>query len=427
MLLHELKTLSICLCAGGLTSVAIADEPLGVLEPSKDNIVNVGHIYFNIATGEKIVSLLSDELFSRNNQSSGPIWSSTVSNTCASEGYTSEYYFAIDDNSLTSMGGPPTSLATAATLSDYGDIRVDTVVDMVHINWVTDHTDVDLDSDGSGDGVEGLGGQWTYWDADNGRAADQCLRAPVITFVFADLPGDLTPAGDGVLASYSADIDLGAGFTSSLTFELGDTDGDPQGAAHHLPMHTVCDCNFDGELDTDLDGDGLFDWGWSVRFFQPGTADLDGDGSIDGDIANSMRPIGVNFGAPEGNAVNNFDGTWTWEIDTTVIDAGTGQEDRFAMYLDGVYVSGFWFGGFECEDLVGYTPPAMFEHQLIGPNAFTLCPTDYNGDGTLNFFDISSFLNLFAAMDQSADYNKDGVFNFFDISAFLGDFNAGCP
>jgi len=49
------------------------------------------------------------------------------------------------------------------------------------------------------------------------------------------------------------------------------------------------------------------------------------------------------------------------------------------------------------------------------------CPADLNGDGDLNFFDISEFLNTMP------DFNNDGDFNFFDVSAFLAAFNAGCP
>ena len=57
----------------------------------------------------------------------------------------------------------------------------------------------------------------------------------------------------------------------------------------------------------------------------------------------------------------------------------------------------------------------------------TGCPADLNGDGMLNFFDVSEFLTAYNAMDPAADFNDDGVFNFFDVSAFLTDFNAGCP
>ena len=49
------------------------------------------------------------------------------------------------------------------------------------------------------------------------------------------------------------------------------------------------------------------------------------------------------------------------------------------------------------------------------------CPADLNGDGTLNYFDVSVLIV------EQPDYNSDGSFNFFDVSAFLVDFKAGCP
>jgi hypothetical protein len=55
------------------------------------------------------------------------------------------------------------------------------------------------------------------------------------------------------------------------------------------------------------------------------------------------------------------------------------------------------------------------------------CPADLTGDGVLNFFDISAFLNAYNSMDPIADFTNDGVFNFFDVSAFLNAYNAGCP
>ena len=55
------------------------------------------------------------------------------------------------------------------------------------------------------------------------------------------------------------------------------------------------------------------------------------------------------------------------------------------------------------------------------------CLPDLTGDGLLNFFDISAFLNAFNAQDPIADFTGDGNFNFFDVSAFLNAYNAGCP
>jgi len=55
------------------------------------------------------------------------------------------------------------------------------------------------------------------------------------------------------------------------------------------------------------------------------------------------------------------------------------------------------------------------------------CLPDMNGDGALDFFDISAFLTAFSNGDPSADFTGDGTFDFFDISAFLTAFSAGCP
>lgn len=55
------------------------------------------------------------------------------------------------------------------------------------------------------------------------------------------------------------------------------------------------------------------------------------------------------------------------------------------------------------------------------------CPADITGDGSLDFFDVSAFLQLFNAGDLAADFNDDGSLNFFDVSLFLQLFGAGCP
>jgi len=88
--------------------------------------------------------------------------------------------------------------------------------------------------------------------------------------------------------------------------------------------------------------------------------------------------------------------------------AGTiGQPDASSALTGGSFslTGGFWAG-------VNSSPP---------------CPADLTGDNSLNFFDVSAFLSLFAASDPIADFNNDGTFNFFDVSAFLSAFSAGCP
>jgi len=431
----KLNACALCVAVGSVSGLSMGEDSPTALSPSAGPVVQAAHIYYNIATGERVVTLLGDGQSSpAAGGTSVPVWSSLAGGACDGQGQgsTTSFFFVVDDNAGSS------SLATGVTVLDFGDIELDTVVDSVHVDWVTGHNDVDADSDGIGDGVAGLAGEWTYWDAENGRN-DRCVRLPLISFRFVDLPGNIF--GDGSVTGYSADIDLGSSFTSSLTFELGDSDGDLQGAAFGsndidtnsdgigdgVSIANV-DLDFDGLPDSDLDGDGLFDWGWSVRFFQPGTADHDGDGVLDGDFADSMKPIGISFGYPEGVAVDNGDGTWTWEIDTSPEDAGTGSEDAFAMYFGGQHVGLFWFGGFSCtpDDGGNFTPRANFEAQLFGPGEGVYCPADFNLDGVFNFFDISAFLAAYKAGDLSADFNQDGELNFFDISAFLSAITDGC-
>ena len=55
------------------------------------------------------------------------------------------------------------------------------------------------------------------------------------------------------------------------------------------------------------------------------------------------------------------------------------------------------------------------------------CAADLNGDGSLNFFDVSEFLSLYNSGDLSVDFDGNGALNFFDVSAFLGLFSQGCP
>lgn len=55
------------------------------------------------------------------------------------------------------------------------------------------------------------------------------------------------------------------------------------------------------------------------------------------------------------------------------------------------------------------------------------CAPDLNFDGITDFFDVSTFIQLFRANDLAADFLPDGQLNFFDIGAYIGAYAAGCP
>lgn len=113
----------------------------------------------------------------------------------------------------------------------------------------------------------------------------------------------------------------------------------------------------------------------------------------------------------------------------------------------GPEASGGWFNPtFDLSTISGFTPNNQFRIRFIASDLgagsvieaavdavnlqvvdCSACPADFSGDGELDFFDVSGFINAFNAQDPAADFNEDGLFNFFDVSGYLAAFNAGCP
>jgi len=81
--------------------------------------------------------------------------------------------------------------------------------------------------------------------------------------------------------------------------------------------------------------------------------------------------------------------------------------------------------------------PGRIMGQDIGPEAFTearryfngliSCPADFQSDGTVNFYDISKYIQAYVNGDQIADMTDDLQVDVNDIMAFLDAYNAGCP
>lgn len=55
------------------------------------------------------------------------------------------------------------------------------------------------------------------------------------------------------------------------------------------------------------------------------------------------------------------------------------------------------------------------------------CPQDVNRDFVLDFYDLDAFMTLYAQNDLAVDFDGSGELDFFDVSEFLEDFAAGCP
>jgi len=54
------------------------------------------------------------------------------------------------------------------------------------------------------------------------------------------------------------------------------------------------------------------------------------------------------------------------------------------------------------------------------------CPSDFNDDGVVDFFDYLDFVDSFAANNPAADFNGDSVIDFFDYLDFVDAFSGGC-
>ncbi len=401
----------------GSSGLACASDAPISTESSQAQLQHAGHMYFNVATGERLLTRIGSDTQAAASADSEEIWVvSGPASGCDAAG-TFSSFFALD--SLTTEFQEPSS----PILFDWGDIEPDTVVDCIQIHWITDHADTDTNSDGFADAAVGFGATWTFWDGMNGRAPQMFSTAlPIVELTF-QLPGEY-PSDTATIAYYTADVDLAGSFGSPLNFEIGDTDSDPQGAALFNARMDLQDNDFDSIPDLDIDQDGLADWGWSVDYHQPGTYDFDnadGDSDpmtgVDGD-PQDFAVAGVNFGLPQpGTAVfDNETMMWSW-----VTGPGAPNvEDAFGLLdVDGSnpgYSGLLWFDGFNCDP---YQPLAAF--QMILYQNQTGCAADLNDDGDLNFLDVSFFIN------EQIDYNEDMSFNFLDVSQFLADYATGCP
>ena len=77
--------------------------------------------------------------------------------------------------------------------------------------------------------------------------------------------------------------------------------------------------------------------------------------------------------------------------------------------------------------LQSITLDAAFSIEVNATGTAPVCPADLTGDGVLDFFDLSAFLQALTNNEPVADLTMDGEWDFFDVSAYLGLFQMGCP
>ena len=152
-----------------------------------------------------------------------------------------------------------------------------------------------------------------------------------------------------------------------------------------------------------------------VRRVQIGTTALDwnGDGMNDSSVAVDLNWLGTGF--PSGNLASfgeRLDGCNDWEF--VVLPFSDALAYERSQHIEPT----------DYEELTVDGLQFLRDNVPLPPIP---CAADLNGDGALNFFDVSAFLVAYTALDPVADFNGDGSFDFFDVSAFLTAYNAGCP
>lgn len=222
--------------------------------------------------------------------------------------------------------------------------------------------------------------------------------------------------------------------SSSLSGELR-VEFDDYGAPTMITLH---------DLNITIDDDLMFNW--SFGFFGSANASLVGGAVTWGSTDNIVGPVPVTDGdfvlpdVPVALAGTMF-------VDYDIFLAGMGSETinlaeqgDIASTIDGsVVVDGDVLTLTSTLPLDATTPlmdstgtelgtlTVVGTATIVATGNAPTCPADLTGDGVLNFFDVSAFLNAYNTMDPVADFDNNGVFNFFDVSGFLNAFNAGCP
>jgi len=201
---------------------------------------------------------------------------------------------------------------------------------------------------------------------------------------------------------------------------------------------------FENGLDT------TFDWANAQAIATteaPNTPEGDFSGKLVGAASMTSRPLDItsitnlpyfrmrtlHTGVESGKTltVEYLDLLGNWQALTSIVSDGVNQtafellqvQMPFAAFGTDLQVR-ITANGADQSDVWYIDDVAITEELVTEPPS---CPQDIDGNGLLNFFDISSFLALYNAQNPVADWDGNGLFNFFDISSYLASYNAGCP
>jgi len=165
--------------------------------------------------------------------------------------------------------------------------------------------------------------------------------------------------------------------------------------------------------------------------------DLDMDGTLAPGLSvgtmTATEPIDLSGSASFEAEINGSSGDLLDSISTVDLE---GTLD--VLFIDGFAPTDFWARTIvEGSEITGAfdtvnapAAPGSFVTRVVYTGTKVIigqtCKADLTLDGELDFFDVSDFLDKFAAKDPEVDFTNDGEFDFFDVSDFLDAFGAGC-
>ena len=208
---------------------------------------------------------------------------------------------------------------------------------------------------------------------------------------------EITIAGDGIIHAGSLVTDLGDG-----TFRY-------DYAIHNQNAHNAISSLM-------VPGAGIFD-GMTNRIFHGVDYHDDVDGLIDdSDIINRTSTINTYWAQSwtPANQLQEDDNAIRWGTTYSYSFTAPNEPRNYQSVLH-----------YAVPGAGGSPVPLVIE--TVTPIQGDVCFIDLNGDGVLNFYEVSTFLSSFSAQAPSVDFVPDGMFNFFDVSSFLNALTAGCP
>ena len=234
--------------------------------------------------------------------------------------------------------------------------------------------------------------------------------------------GIINVNSDGAIFNAHLRVDGGSAIvgTGTINMTTAGNSGDAQ---------LVSESPSTATLDQHITGDGII----AGSFDMFGSIDPAGPTrvfSIDDIHMNAPSELNIDLGgllagefdriALGGADVIHLDGSLTVNIDPGFVPAFGDSWD----IIDGGTITGL----FATENMpaagLGQVYRVIYENDRVF--VVLTCDADLTGDNTLDFFDVSIFLNFFSSEDVRGDLNNDGAFNFFDISLFLQLFSGGC-